>query len=109
MVQLLRHLASIRALRRPSTDTQNVLDDLKSILAERLKFDAGRVATLTEDTSLPKGVDGSLGLDSLDFIEVSLGIEERFGVVMDEREDLAPHFQSLGTLARYIGTRLNGG
>jgi acyl carrier protein len=67
------------------------------------------VATLTADTSLPKGIDGSLGLDSLDFIEVSLGIEERFGVVMDEREDLAPHFQSLGTLARYIESRLNGG
>ena len=67
------------------------------------------MATLTADTSLPKGVDGSLGLDSLDFIEVSLGIEERFGVVMDEREDLAPHFQSLGTLSRYIESRLNGG
>ena len=86
-----------------------MLDDLKRILAERLRFDAARVAALTAETTLPKGVDGSLGLDSLDFIEVSLGIEDRFGLVMDEREDLAPHFESLGTLANYIKGRLNGG
>jgi len=90
-------------------DTDKVLDDLKLILTQRLKFESARAAALTSDTSLPKGVDGSLGLDSLDFLEISLGIEERFGFVIDEREDLAPHFQSLGTLAKYVGSRLNGG
>lgn len=90
-------------------DTEKIIDQLRSILAERLRFDAGRAASFTADTSLPKGIDGSLGLDSLDFIEVALGIEDRFGVVIDEREDLAPHFQSLGTLAKYIAGRLDGG
>ena len=90
-------------------DTDKVLDDLKLILTQRLKFESARAAALTSDTSLPKGVDGSLGLDSLDFLEISLGIEERFGFVIDEREDLAPHFQSLGTLAKYVGSQLNGG
>ncbi len=90
-------------------DTDKVLDDLKLILTQRLKFESARAAALPSDTSLPKGVDGSLGLDSLDFLEISLGIEERFGFVIDEREDLAPHFQSLGTLAKYVGSRLNGG
>jgi acyl carrier protein len=109
VVQLLQHLEPIRGLRRASTETQKVLDELKVILAERLRFDTARVAILTAETSLPKGIDGSLGLDSLDFIEISLGIEDRFGLVMDEREDLAPHFQSLGTLAGYIKARLNDG
>jgi len=90
-------------------DSDKIVDELKVILTERLRFDPARTAALTTETSLPKGIDGSLGLDSLDFIEVALGIEERFGVVMDEREDLAPHFQSVGTLAQYIGGRLNGG
>ncbi len=90
-------------------DAQKVVDELKVLLTERLKFDPARTASLTAETSLPKGIDGSLGLDSLDFIEVALGIEERFGVVMDESEDLAPHFQSVGTLAQYIVGRLNGG
>lgn len=90
-------------------DAQKVVDELKVLLTERLKFDPTRTASLTAETSLPKGIDGSLGLDSLDFIEVALGIEERFGVVIDESEDLAPHFQSVGTLAQYIVGRLNGG
>ena len=54
------------------------------------------------DTTLPKGVDGSLGLDSLDFIELSVGIEERFGIVIDEREDLTDEFLSLQSLARFV-------
>jgi acyl carrier protein len=87
-------------------DTLAVLDQLRAILVERLKFDAHRAAGLTLETPLPKGIDGSLGLDSLDFIEVALGIEERFGLVLDEREDLAPHFQSLGTLVAYIGSHI---
>ena len=65
-----------------------MLDELKTILVERLKFDPRRAAEMTRRPPLPKGVDGSLGLDSLDFIELSVAIEERFGIVIDEREDL---------------------
>ena len=51
---------------------------------------------------MPKGVDGSLGLDSLDFIELSVAIEERFGVVIDETRDLTDEFASLDSLSRFI-------
>ena len=87
-------------------DEQAVLEELRAILVERLRFDPARAASLTPATSLPKGIDGSLGLDSLDFIEVSLGLEDRFGVTIDEQEDLAPHFASLGTLVSYVTSRL---
>jgi len=87
-------------------DEQAVLEELKTVLVERLRFDPDRAAGLTPATLLPKGIEGSLGLDSLDFIEVSLGIEDRFGLVMDEQEDLAPHFESLGALVGYITSRL---
>jgi acyl carrier protein len=87
---------------------KEVLDELKGILISRLKFDARRAAEMTADTPLPKGVDGAVGLDSLDFIELSIAIEERFGLAMDESEDLAPHFASLETLSRFIATRLEG-
>ena len=60
---------------------------------------------MRSETLLPKGLEGSLGLDSLDFIELSVAIEERFGVMVDESEDLAPHFESLDTLSRYICAR----
>ena len=87
---------------------KEVLDELKGLVVERLKFDPRRAAEMTLETTLPKGVDGSLGLDSLDFIELSIAIEERFGITMDESEDLAPHFASFATLSRFIAGKLPG-
>ena len=88
--------------------TDEILDAIRALLVERLKFDPTRAAELTLDTSLPKGIDGSLGLDSLDFIELAMGIEERCGVVIDEQEDLAPHFKSVGALVDFISSRQIG-
>ena len=85
---------------------KEVFDDLKTILVARLKFDPRRAAEVTEVTALPKGVEGSIGLDSLDFIELSLAIEERFGLVLDESENLTTHFTSFDSLSRFIAERL---
>jgi len=87
-------------------EAKEVVDELKAILVARLKFDPRRAADVAESTPLPKGVDGSIGLDSLDFIELSIAIEERFGVVLDESENLAVHFTSFDTLSRFIAGRL---
>ncbi len=80
----------------------DALEDLKAVLVERLKFKPERAAGITLETTLPKGIEGSLGFDSLDFIELSLALEERFGIVIDDPEDLGPHFQSMQTLTRFI-------
>jgi acyl carrier protein len=88
---------------------KEVLDELKVILVSRLRFDPRRAAEMTADTPLPKGVEGAAGLDSLDFIELSIALEERFGLVMDESQDLAPHFASLDTLCRFVVSRLEAG
>jgi len=49
-------------------EPDKVLEQLKDIMVERLKFEPSRLPELTPATLLPKGVEGSLGLDSLDFI-----------------------------------------
>ena len=81
---------------------KEVLDELKGLVVERLKFDPRRAAEMTLETTLPKGVEGSLGLDSLDFIELSIALEERFGVVVQEGEGVEQHFATLGALARFV-------
>jgi len=86
-------------------EAKEVFDELKSILVARLKFDPRRAAEVAETTPLPKGVEGSIGLDSLDFIELSIAIEDTFGVVLDESEDLSAHFASFDTLSRFIVSR----
>jgi acyl carrier protein len=77
-------------------------------MVERLRFEPSRLPDLSLATVLPKDLEGSLGLDSLDFIELSIGIEERFGFVIDEGQDLEAHFQSLGNLIEYIKSRSDG-
>ncbi len=86
-------------------EPKEVLDELRTIFVARLRFEPHRVADVALDTPLPKGVDGSVGLDSLDFIELSLAIEDRFGLVMDDAQDLAPHFASFRTLCAFIAER----
>ena len=86
-------------------EPKEVLDELKAILVARLKFDPRRAADVALETPLPQGVEGSLGLDSLDFIELGIAIEERFGIMMDESQDLAEHFVSVDTLCRFIAER----
>ena len=81
---------------------KEVLDELKAIIVQRLRFDPRRAAEMTPDTMLPKGIEGSLGLDSLDFIELSVALEERFGLVIDEGQDLSEEFQSLDSLSRFV-------
>jgi len=86
-------------------EPKEVLDELRTIFVTRLRFEPHRVADVMLDTPLPKGVDGSIGLDSLDFIELSLAVEDRFGIVMDDAQDLAPHFASFRTLCSFIAER----
>ena len=85
-----------------SSTQKEVLDELKGILVDRLRFDPLRATELTLETTLPRGVDGSLGLDSLDFIELSVAIEERFGIVIDDTQDLTDDFLSFDSLSRFI-------
>ena len=86
----------------------HALEELKTVLVKRLKFKPERVAGITMETTLPKGVEGSLGFDSLDFIELSLALEDRFGIVIDDPEDLTPHFRSMDTLTRFICSKAPG-
>jgi acyl carrier protein len=83
-------------------DERAILDELRDLIVKRLKFDPRSVESVTPETALPKGVEGSLGLDSLDFIELSIALEERFGVVVQEGEEVEQHFATLGALARFV-------
>ena len=86
-------------------EPKDVMGELTALFVSRLKFEPGRVAAVALDTPLPKGVEGSLGLDSLDFIELSIAIEERFGIVLDESLDLTEHFAAFDRLCRFIAER----
>ena len=89
-------------------DERAIIGELRDVIVKRLRFDPARLTALTLETPLPKGVEGALGLDSLDFIELSIALEERFGIVIQEGEDVAAHFGTLGALVRFVGAQGQG-
>jgi len=89
-------------------DERSIIGELRDMIVKRLRFDPARLTGLTADTPLPKGVEGALGFDSLDFIELSIALEERFGIVIQEGEDVATHFGTFGALVHFVATRAQG-
>ena len=89
-------------------DERAIIGELRDIIVKRLRFDPARLTAHTPETPLPRGVEGAFGLDSLDFIELSIALEERFGIVIQEGEDVAAHFGTFGALVRFVGARAQG-
>ncbi|MGE3539709.1 MAG: acyl carrier protein [Candidatus Tectimicrobiota bacterium] len=81
---------------------EEVIASLKKLLSERVRVPVERAQALAPDAPLLKE---GLGLDSLDCVELTLGMEEAFGLVLDEsEEDWLQHFSCLSTLSRLVLT-----
>ena len=74
-----------------------MFEKLCALIAEQFGVDAD---TITADTTF---VD-ELGADSVDLVELSMALEDEFGVAIDD-EDL-PKLKTVGDLANYISARI---
>ena len=70
-----------------------MLEKLCALIAEQFGVDPD---TVTADTSF----EGDLGADSVDLVELSMALEEAFGVTIAD-EDL-PNMKTVGDLVKYI-------
>ncbi len=77
----------------------DTLERLKNLLIERLKITIGSDA-IQEETEL-FSADG-LDLDSIDVLELIVGIKKEFGVEIVDREIAEKVFISVGSIVRYI-------
>ena len=75
------------------------------MLATRLKL-AKTVDEITDDTLLfdPTG----LGLDSIDALELVLGLEKEFGVVVEDRAVAVRVLASIRTIAEFVRSQGKG-
>lgn len=79
---------------------EEVIHSLKRLLSERVRIPVARAQALAVDAPLLKE---GLGLDSLDCVELTLGMEEEFGLVFDDsEEDWLHHFSCLDTLSQLV-------
>lgn len=76
-----------------------LIEKLKQLIITRLKL-----ADLTPemiDPDAPLFGEG-LGLDSIDALELVLGLEKEFGVIIPDAEVGRKVFQSIRTMAQYV-------
>ena len=78
---------------------EKLLEELKSKIVEVLNLIDVRPDEILDDDPL---VGGSLGIDSIDVLEMVIMIEKDYGVRIDNRELGVTVFGSLRTLAEYI-------
>lgn len=70
-----------------------VFDKIKEIIMDQLQVDESMV---TMDTNLMKDLEA----DSLDAVEIIMGIEEEYGIEISDED--AEKFQTVADLVRYV-------
>ena len=80
----------------PSSD---LIKKIKTLIIQRLKF--ADMSSEMIETDAPLFGEG-LGLDSIDALELVLGLEKEFGVVIPDAEVGRKVFQSVRTMAQYV-------
>jgi acyl carrier protein len=77
---------------------QELTPKLKDLIVRRLKLD---VDPTTIDDGAPLFGDG-LGLDSIDALELVLGLEQEFGIKVEDEEVGVKAFASVNALADFV-------
>jgi acyl carrier protein len=89
-----------------NVDLETVKTGLKSLIVERLKLDRDP-ASIVDDAPLFGAADENaepgqgLALDSVEALEIVVGIEEKWGVVIED-DSVANEFYSIDTLSGLV-------
>jgi acyl carrier protein len=77
-------------------DEQEVLEKIKAVVADKLDTDP---AEITESASF---VD-DLGADSLDVVELIMGLEDEFGIEISDEE--AENLRTVGDAVKFVASQ----
>jgi len=80
----------------PSND---LIEKIKQLIIQRLKLVEMTPEMIETDASL---FGEGLGLDSIDALELVLGLEKEFGVIIPDAEVGKRVFQSVRTMAQFV-------
>lgn len=89
-----------------SESTETALEDrLRELIVERLKLEIEPASIAAEQ---PLFGDDGLGLDSIDALELVLGIEQEFGVQIEDEEMGSQALSSVSALADFVREKSDG-
>jgi acyl carrier protein len=80
-----------------------VQDKIKEILIKELEIQPVQVQDVNTDTPL---LGRGIGLDSMETLTLVTGIEQEFGVQVEDDELTTGLFQTLGTLTDFVISKL---
>lgn len=84
-----------------ATDVLQLKERIKQTIVERLKLDIEPSAIEDAQPLFGEG----LGLDSIDALELVLGIEQEFGVKIEDEEMGAQALSSVDSLAEFVSAK----
>ncbi len=82
---------------------ESIEDRLKAMIVERLFL---KVAP--EDIEDEKSLVDDYGADSVSLLELVVGLEEVFGIRVDDEDFDITHFSSVAALAKFVRARIDG-
>ena len=74
---------------------------IKELIVRQLKLELDP-ATIADDAPLFGDADGGLGLDSIDALELVLGVEKEFGIKVQDEEVGVTAFASVNALCAFV-------
>ncbi|MFO7870580.1 MAG: acyl carrier protein [Kiritimatiellia bacterium] len=80
--------------------TGRIEDRLKKMLVERLFLKVS-----PEDIEEDKSLTETYGVDSVSLLEMVVGLEEEFGVAVDDEEFEVTNFQTIKALAEFVRSK----
>ena len=92
----------------PVDDLGRLRSDIKALIVSELNLQGRDPESIEDGAALFGGVEGGLGLDSLDALQLAMAIEERFGVRIPEGDAARSIFESVCALADHVA-KVRGG
>ncbi len=80
-------------------DISRLKSEIKALIVDELNLQGRDPTSIDDDAQL---FGGGLGLDSLDALQLAIGIEERFGVRIPEGDEARPIFGSVSAIAAHV-------
>lgn len=87
----------------PAADPRELRDRIRRLVVERLKLE---IEPGSIDPARPLFGSEGLGLDSIDALELVLGVEQEFGVQIADEEVGSQALASVDALADFVAAKL---
>ncbi len=73
-------------------DEKKIFEDIKAMVVDTLQFDG--------DVTMNSSFADDLQADSLDVVELTMALEEKYGITIPDEE--LPNIKTVGDIVRYI-------